>query len=234
MLRSNSVGRVDLRAAAVLALAVSLGACATDEPVAHEQSVAGDTAAVGGPGACTGVDAPMLDIPTASDIEPQMRIPQPPGWERSTELDNVDEVIRFALVNTGPVADEPPQNVVVVTLEPAPDTDAQAIFDHIRAELVKMLDANGFPTDLTTTAGTVCGLPAQTVSYQGTATGMGAALGGPQGRPATMLYVVSKAGGQTHLITTQTTTEPDNPTYQRDAETIRTGFQVLPPTTAKP
>ena len=34
--------------------------------------------------ACTHVDAPMLDIPNASDSEPQLRIPQPPGWERTT------------------------------------------------------------------------------------------------------------------------------------------------------
>jgi hypothetical protein len=37
------------------------------------------------------VDAPMLDIPTARDSEPQMRIPQPPGWERTNELNDLDE-----------------------------------------------------------------------------------------------------------------------------------------------
>lgn len=238
MLTANSVGRVGLRAATTLALAVSLAACA-GEPASPEESVAdttrpvmSDAAVVGDPAACTRVDAPMLDIPGASDTEPQMRIPQPPGWERSSELDNVDEVLRFALANTDLGAYEHPQNVVVVGLEPAPDADAQAIFDNLRVELVKMLDAKNLTTDLTTTAGTVCGLPTQTITYAGTAMGLGA-MNAPQGRPATILNVVTKSGGHTYLVTLMTTTEPDNPKYQRDAETILRGFQVLPPAAAK-
>jgi hypothetical protein len=82
---------------------MALGACASEEPASPEKFVADTTlaatdgtAAVGDPAACTHVDAPMLDIPTASDTKPRMRIPQPPGWGRSTELDNVHEVLRFA------------------------------------------------------------------------------------------------------------------------------------------
>jgi hypothetical protein len=114
--------------ASALALTVSVAACATDEPAASKEfvagttlSVAGDTAAVGDQSACTPVDAPMLNIPTASDDEPRMRIPQPQGWERSTEFDNVDESVRFSLVNTDLVGDEAPDIAVVVTVEPAPD-----------------------------------------------------------------------------------------------------------------
>ena len=32
------------------------------------------------------------------------------------------------------------------------------------------------------------------------------------------------------VTTTVQTADPDNPTYQRDAEMILTGFQLLPPT----
>jgi hypothetical protein len=141
-------------------------------------------------------------------------------------------------VNTALGANERPQNVVVVSLEPVPlphadadadaDADARAIFEHLRADLVKMLDAKGLRMDLTTTAGTVCGLPAETITFAGADAGLGA-MTAPQGRPATMLHVVTKVGGDTYLVAVSQTIEPDNPTYQRDGETILTGFQVLPP-----
>jgi hypothetical protein len=86
---------------------------------------ASDTATMGDLGACTHVDAPMLDIPTITDSEPRMRIPQPPGWEDTDELNDMDLGIRFGLVTSDPVADDPPQNVVLVTLEEVPDVDAQ-------------------------------------------------------------------------------------------------------------
>ena len=43
------------------------------------------------------VSVPMIDIPTRTDQEPRMRIPQPQGWERTTKLDS--ETIRFAIRN---------------------------------------------------------------------------------------------------------------------------------------
>jgi hypothetical protein len=173
-------------------------------------------------GACTHVDAPMLDIPTVSDSEPQMRIPQPPGWGRTNEFDDMDMGIRFGLVSTELVADEPPQNVVVVTLESVPDVDAQTIFDKTRADLVEIVDEQNVPTDLTTTAGTVCGLPAETITYAGDAT--------LNAHPVTTLSVVTKAGGDIFQAAVVQTIEPGNPTYERDAETILMGFEVLPPT----
>jgi hypothetical protein len=183
---------------------------------------ASDTATAGDEGACTHVDAPMLDIPTVADSEPRIRIPHPPGWEPTDELNDLDEAIRFGLVSTEPVADQPPQNVVVVTLEPVPDVDAQTIFDKTRAELVDLLDEQNVPTDLTTTAGTVCGLPAETITYPGDA-----AL---EALPITILSVVAKVGGDTYQAAVVQTIEPGNPTYERDDETI--GVEVLPPTAA--
>jgi hypothetical protein len=126
------------------------------------------------------------------------------------------------LVSTDLVADEPAQNVVMVTLESVPDVDAQTIFDKTRADLVEILDEQNVPTDLTTPAGTVCGLPVETITYAGDA-----AL---NARPVTILSVVTKAGGDTFQAAVVQTIEPGNPTYERDAETILMGFEVLPPT----
>jgi hypothetical protein len=205
--------------AAAVALAVSLAACTT---------VTRGTAVMGDPGPCTHVDAPMLDVPTTSSTEPQMRIPQPPGWERSTELEDPDEGIRFTLANSDLVANEPPQNVVDVVVESVPDADAQTIFDEFQASLVQILDEEGLPADLTRTAGTLCGLPSETVTLAGADMRMGAAVNALPGDPATALLVVTESGGDTYLIAVVQTIEPDNPTYQRDAETILTGFEVLP------
>jgi hypothetical protein len=183
---------------------------------------ASDTATMGDLGACTHVDAPMLDIPTITDSEPRMRIPQPPGWEDTDELNDMDLGIRFGLVTSAPVANDPPQNVVLVTIESVPDVDAQTIFDKTRTDLVEILEEENVPTDLTTTAGTVCGLPAETITYAGDA-----AL---DAHPVTILSVVAEAGGNTYQAAVVQTIEPGNPTYEGDAETILAGFEVLPPT----
>jgi hypothetical protein len=216
----NVVGRVALRTATALALAVSLAGCASEHAGSSEGSIA-DTklpapsgaATAGDPGKCTHVDSPMLD------------------WERSTELDNVDETLRFALANTVP-APERPQNVAVVSLVhvPAPDgdADAQTILNGSRGALQQMLDERGLPTDLTTTATKVCGLPAQTLTNPGTAPGLGG-MNMKATRPVGVLQVVTRVGGETYIVTVNTTAEPDNPKYQRDTEMILSGFQVLPP-----
>lgn len=229
---SNSVKRVGLSAAAVLAVAASLAACAAEQGSLETSPSASSGTDVVGMGACTHVDAPMLDIPAASDTEPQLRIPVPPGWARNTELDSVDQSLRFTLAHTVDDTGEPPQNVAIVSLDRAePDSDAQAILDDLRSGLKDMLEAKQLPTDFATTPGTVCGLPAQALVFAGTATRLGG-MTLPQGRPATALHVVAEAGGHTYLIQLTTTTEPDDPKYQRDVETILTGFQVLPPASA--
>jgi hypothetical protein len=203
--------------AAAVALATSLAACTT---VTHGAAVVDDR------GPCTHVAAPMLDIPTASDTEPQMRIPQPPGWERSTELEGLDESFRLGLANTELVG-EPSQNAVTVMVESVPDADAQTLFDGFHAGMVEVLDEEGLQPDITRTAGTLCGLPSETITLVGADMGMGAAVNALPPGPATMLLVVAESGADTYLVAVVQTIEPDNPTYQRDAETILTGFEVL-------
>ena len=55
---------------------------------------------------------------------------------------------------------------------------------------------------------------------------------GPVGpHPAMVVCAVLQTDDATFAVTTTVqTADPDNPTYQRDAEMILTGFQMLPPT----
>src|ERR1700742_2944978 len=115
--------RVGLCAAGALAVAVSLAGCTTVTP---------GVAVVGDRGPCTHVDAPMLEIPADSATEPQMRIPQPAGWEHSAELQNMFDGVRFAVA----AADDPGRNAVGVFVDAVPESDPHAIFDDYRASLV--------------------------------------------------------------------------------------------------
>lgn len=200
---------------AVVALAASLAACTT---------VTRGTVVMGDLGPCTHVNAPMVDIPT-SGAEPQMRIPEPQGWAHSTELAGLGEGFRFALASTDLGTGEAAPNVAAVIVEAVPgadaDADVQTIFDTFQAGFVEGLAEEGLPTDLTTTTGTLCGLPSATLTPAGALPGNSSA--------ATMLVVV-ESGGDTYLVAVVQTGEPDNPKYQHDAETILMGFEVLPQT----
>jgi hypothetical protein len=213
--------------AIVVGLMLPLTACVTGKPASPKEMAAERTLAVTSDfaaGACGHADVPMLDIPTVSDTEPRMRIPQPPGWEPTTEVGDLGALTQFALMVGSRAENGFPRNVVLVTLERVPDVDARTIFDQTRADLVQLFEEQNWPTDLTATAGTVCGLPAETLVYAGDP-----AL---NARPATILWVAIKAYGHTYLAAMTQTIEPGNPTYQRDAETILSGFEVLPPVAA--
>lgn len=210
MLTSNGLRRAAIRVAAVLALSVSVAACAGEEAAPSENSVAASQEA------CTKVDAPMLDIPSGDD-EPRLRIPQPPGWERSTEFDN--DLTRFALLGSDASA---PQNIVTVSLgilpEPA-DGDMQTILDDLKTQMISVLEANDMRTNYVTTETTVCGQPARTHTSEGTL----------PGRTVTGLHVVTKHEGNVYWAQVVVGVKPDNATYKRDADTIVSGFQMLPP-----
>ena len=208
--------------AASVALTVPLTAYNAAQPNPFNESAAGRTVAVGDEAAgCTHVDAPMVDIPTASDTEPRMRIPQPPGWRPITDLGDV-AAARFAMVNGDPAAY--PRKVVAVALHRVPDAsdaEAQVMFDATRAELVEMFAKRGWPTELTAKETTVCGLPAETVTYAGDP-----AL---NAHSVAMLWVAVETEGDTYLAMVSQDFEPQDPSYQRGAETILSGFQLLPP-----
>src|SRR5690242_15857427 len=111
----------------------------------------------GNRGPCTHVDAPMLDVPAASDAEPAMRIPQPRGWEPNAELEDVDASIRLALSKTD-------ENAVGVMVEPVPEADAQTIFDSFHTALVQSFEKDGLHPNLARTSGTLCGLPSERIT----------------------------------------------------------------------
>ncbi len=77
-------------------------------------------------------------------------------------------------------------------------------------------------TDLTFTDTTVCGYPALTANYTRLATDE------LPMRTETMLTVVVHTTDKTHAASvTISTNDADNPTFQRDRETILSGFQLL-------
>ena len=207
---------------AVMALAASVSACTT---VTHGAVVVGDR------GPCTHVNAPMADIPTRGG-EPQMRIPEPLGWDRGTELADAGEGIRFALTGTDLDSSDHAPNVAAVIVEAVPGADAVAdaptIFDEFEAGFVEGLAEAGLSTDLTTTKGTLCGLPSATLTHAGAGMSLGAPADALPANGATTLLVVAESGGDTYLIAVVQANESDDPNYQRDAETILTGFEVVP------
>jgi hypothetical protein len=228
MLDAKTLKKVVIVPAVVAGLMLPLAACVSSRPAPEKMSER-LASATGTAGPCERVDAPMLDIPTGSDVEPRLRIPQPPGWEPSSELDNVDELVRFAISDTASIAGEHPQNVAAVTLETVPDVDPQTIFEDFRTQLDEMLAHKHLTMDVATEAGTVCGEPAEKLIVTNGTVGMGAGSDARQGHPVNTLAVVTRVGGQTYLVTVTTTSDADNPHHQRDVELILAGFQILPP-----
>lgn len=167
---------------------------------------------------CEVVDAPLTTIPDRNDDEPVMKIPQPDGWVRSTMMDS--ELIRFTMANQSLVKDDFASNVVV-TLESARGIeDPGVVFEGQREGLESVFGA----TDLRVTDHTLCGLPAQTVNYQTPEMGKVAP------HPAVVVIAVLHTDDTTYATTvTVQSTDPENPTYRRDADMILKGFQLLPP-----
>jgi len=189
----------------VAAVAVAVAGCSGDEQPGAAQ--------------CAQVSAPMTDIPTRTDQEPRLRLPQPQGWERTTKLDS--ETIRFAIRDPALVTNGfTPNAVVTLQKVGASLGKPQQILDAQNQQLVKKLKV----TDLTNTAGQVCGSPAQATTYTAPA------MGKIPARKATSLAAVYSAGDSNYVATvTVQSIKADNPTYQQDSATIIKGFQLLPP-----
>ena len=200
------------------ATALLLAGCSTaieGKPVAAEPG-----AILGGDASqCTTVDPPLADVDPASsdDTEPIMKIPQPDGWERFTQLDS--QLIRFSMRN-------PRQGLptfaaaAVVTVESHPgELDADDFFDQSRSALTQAFGGEGMTWDDTE----VCGLPAQVIHYT-----LPPQMANAPAVPADALMVVAYSGKKTYGIAlTMQSPTPDNPDYQRDSKAIQEGFQVL-------
>lgn len=168
---------------------------------------------------CKQVPALMAPIQSHASDEPRLRIPQPPGWQRTSMLDS--DLIRYAMGNKDLAANDFAPTAVV-TLESAPGTatDQRQIFDQERATLVDRLGVTNVQTNETT----LCGRKAELVSYDAPA------MGRIPPRKAKTLIVAGAFSGRTYAVTvTVQSADPDNPTYVRDTDTILTGFQLLLP-----
>jgi hypothetical protein len=170
-------------------------------------------------GACNSVAAPMTSIDSHAAAEPQLKIPQPPGWQRASMLDS--EIIRFTMGNKA-LSARNFMPTAVVTLESLPSghADYQSIFDQERAALVERLGATGLRISETM----LCGDKAELVDYDAPS------MGRIPPRKAKTLMVTGPFGDNTYVATvTVQSTDPTNAGYARDADTILTGFQMLPP-----
>jgi hypothetical protein len=209
-----------LATATMLAMATVLMASCT-RYIDDARAVAGSdlsTVAASEASQCEAVDAPLTTIPATNDDEPVMKIPQPQGWVRSTIADS--ELVRFAMGNQSLVNDGFAPNVVV-TFESARGTeDPNVVFESERESLESIAGAS----DLRVTEHTLCGLPAETVHFQM------AAIGNVAPHPAIAVFAVLHTDDMTYAASvTVQSTDPGNPTYQRDVDMILTGFQLLPP-----
>ncbi len=170
---------------------------------------------------CTSVDAPMTSIPDHTDEEPVMKIPQPDGWKRVTMMDS--DLIRFTMRNEKLVRDGFAPTAVVTLESHRGIAEPQEVFDAQHDALQSAVGA----TEVKITETTLCELPAEMIDY------ITPPMGVLPPHPARVLTAVLHTEDTTYAMTmTVQSADADNPTYKRDAETILTGFQLLPPSDA--
>ena len=212
MAATHHRGRFALTTAAVAAVAVSLSACTA---VVDGAAVAGDR------GPCTHVGTPMLHVPASRSTEPQIRIPQPAGWERTPELEQDSPSTRLALSED--------DAAVIVMVRSIPEDDPAIIFDDFQSGMLLGAEQEGLSVDLTRTPSTVCGLPSETVSIVAAEPAMGGALNTlPGDDPFKTVAVVAESGGDTYLIAVVQVGGSEDPALQSEAEIVLSGIEVLP------
>ena len=194
----------------VAALGLTVAGCSGSKPSAEK---------------CQSVAAPLTDIPTRTDQEPRLRIPVPPGWERTAKMDS--EQIRFSIRNEGLTADGFTPNAVVTLQKVAGDLGKpDQILQAQQEQLNKKLNLK----DVTTTSTNVCGAPALSSTYSTPELKLSPKIPPIPPRKATSLGMVYRAGDSNYVATlTVQTIKPDNPAYVKDSEEIIKGFQLLPP-----
>lgn len=176
---------------------------------------------------CQSVPGELADVPTRTDQEPKMRVPLPPGWERTTKMDN--ESIRFAIRNPALAVDGFTPNAVVTLQKVGLDLGKpSAILEAQNDQLAKKLKA----TDLNSTPTEVCGAPALSSTYTAPEMKISPNPKVPPvpSRKATSLGVVYRGSDANYVATlTVQTVKQDDKTFAQDSQTILKGFQILPP-----
>jgi hypothetical protein len=206
---------------ALLLVATTLCGCSSNVIAGEATAVDARPAPGGGvgtPTACAHVDAQLADIPSQNDAEPQLRVPQPAGWVRDDTLDSA--LIRYRMVNNALAANSFPANIVVALIHIKP-IEPQGEFD----KQEQSLRALPSTTNLVTSRGKQCGLPAATLTFN-----QPAVMPGGQLRQSKVRSMVVGTGGQEYLVTaTVQSAAPDNLTYQQDAQLMLDGLQVSTP-----
>ena len=165
---------------------------------------------------CAETSVPLTLINPQAEGEPELRIPQPAGWDTSDKLTSA--MIRFAMVNTDlATAGFAPNAVVTFETAAGDAADSDKVFDQQRDLLESQLGA----TDVSAESVLQCGYPAQTISYTAPA------MGNVPERQSKVLCVLADVSGTNYLTTlTISTVDPDNSTYAGDSADILAGFQV--------
>lgn len=204
------------RAAAVAMIAlVTVSGCGEVVTGKAQRSSAGQA---GGPAACAKVDAPLEDLVSHNRAEPKLRVPQPDNWKPIGKMTRGS--IRFVMANPTLLGNMFAPNIVV-TLEDAPELDAQTIFNNTERNLRKQSAVSNFAS----TRGTLCGLPADTITF-------GGERARARGRRSVTTKVIVAGVGTRQFVVTMTaqTADPSNQTYQKDVKTVMDGLQILAPT----
>ncbi|WP_165702831.1 LpqN/LpqT family lipoprotein [Mycobacteroides abscessus] len=163
-------------------------------------------------GKCAKSKVPLANLEPKSSAEPQLAVPQPPGWSHSSAMNS--DAIRGLIFNKSLTADEFTPTAVMTVADVTEGTNSlEQALETERAGIVQ----NGVRIESETT-GTTCGYPTKTVNYP------------IEGRPGSTLIVAADHDQRiwTATITIQTA-DATNPTYIADKQTIFDGFQVTFP-----
>ena len=154
-----------------------------------------------------------------------MRIPLPPGWERTTKMDS--ESIRFAIRNPALAADGFTPNAVVTLQKTGTDIGkSEKVLEAQNDQLAKKLKL----TDMKASPVELCGAPALSATYTAPEVKLGPKTPPIPPRKATSLSSVYKGRDINYIVMlTVQTIKPDNQTFNADSAMILKGFQLLPP-----
>ncbi|MGB0972969.1 MAG: LpqN/LpqT family lipoprotein [Mycobacterium sp.] len=195
--------------ASIVLVSAAAGCSNPTNPTTGEPSTSAD---------CNRVDYPLVDIPPRSGDAPAMQIPQPPGWEVGQTDEKEHQRLRFVQTNQALAANHyAPTSAVTLSSHPG-QWPAQELFDEANSALID----SGFAEGIQSRPTTVCGQPAEISDYTMTLDGVSAPMS------AKALMAVAESENETYLaVLTITTTEPDNPIYQRDSQAILDGFAIV-------
>lgn len=191
--------------------------CSSQQPATGASSSAASTTAVSSSAGasavgCTTGNVPLTTLDPKAPGEPTLALPTPSGWANSASMDS--PVIRGLVANKALRADDFTPNAVV-TLEDLTGKVANAQ-QGIDAEIAGAAQ-NGIAV-ASRTPGTVCGHPSTTITYT------------LRGHAVTALVTAAADGHKVWAATlTVQTSEPDNPAYIADKQTILDNFQFILP-----